>query len=215
MISAEEFEQGLRLDQYMAHLDRNKENFRANFIKAIELITPEDLAFFRKLPKTNVLVVTDDENQDALRDVPIISRLSVEVGTLKLKMFRHQANQTSQPIVDKLCKLLPVAPDAAPSGGAPVELRMPIVAFFTLEMQFIGLFSRRLSELTTEMERRHAEWANSHPEVRDAHDPIEKMSPITRTRLLQTIYAMTPDQRVQWGRKTVAGWRKLLEPSKL
>lgn len=204
MISAEEFEQGLRLDQYMAQLDRNKENFRANFIKAIELILPEDLAFFRKLPKTNVLVVTDDENQDALRDVPIISRLSVEVGSLKLKLFRHQPNHHSQMIVEKLCHL---APDAVTAG----ELRMPIVAFFTQEMQFIGLLSRRVSELTTEMERRHAEWANAHPEVRDAHEPLEKMSPITRTRLLQTVYSMSTDQRMTWGRKTVAAWRKLLE----
>lgn len=204
MISAEEFEQGLRLDQYMAHLDRNKENFRANFIKAIELILPEDLAFFRKLPKTNVLVVTDDENQDALRDVPIISRLSVEVGSLKLKLFRHQQNHSSAAIVEKLCQLAPAAVLAG-------ELRVPIVAFFTLEMNFIGLLSRRVSELTAEMERRHAEWAHDHPEVRDAHEPLEKMSPITRTRLLQTVYAMSPDQRTTWGRKTVAAWRRLLE----
>jgi hypothetical protein len=207
MISADEFEQGLRLDQYMAQLDRNKENFRANFIKAIELIPPDDLAFFRKLPKTNVLVITDDENQDALRDVPIISRLSVEVGSLKLKLFRHQHNQNSalsQALIDKLSHL---APNAVAAG----ELRPPIVAFFTPEMRFVGLLSTRLSELTTEMERRRHEWANAHPEVRDAQEPPEKMSPITRTRLLQTLYAMTPDQRVYWGRKTVAAWRKLLE----
>jgi hypothetical protein len=204
MISVEEFEQGLRLDQYMAQLDRNKENFRANFIKAIELILPEDLAFFRKLPKTNVLVVTDDDNQDALRDVPIISRLSVEVGSLKLKLFRHQSNHQSQGIVEKLSLL---APNVAATGA----LRPPIVAFFTPEMHFCGLHSLRLADLTTEMERRHHDWAAAHPEVHDAHEPMEKMSPITRTRLLQTLYAMTPDQRVHWGRKTVAAWRKLLE----
>ena len=43
MINSEQFEQGMRLDQYMAGLERNKENFRANFLKATEFFTVEDI----------------------------------------------------------------------------------------------------------------------------------------------------------------------------
>ena len=200
MISAEDFEQGLRLDQYMAGIERNKENFRANFIKAIELVPADDLAFFRKLPKTNVLVITDDESSDSLRDVPIISRISVEVGALKLKMFRYAK---SAHIVEKLCH-------TPPADCVPASMRIPIIAFFTVDMLLINIFCERIPELSTEMQRRHAEWVATHPEVRDAAEPIEKMSPITRTRILQTIFAMTPDQRSHWGRKTVKAWRDLL-----
>jgi|GEM_PF-1697853 len=203
MISAEDFEQGLRLDHYMASIERNKENFRANFIKAIELVPADDLAFFRKMPKTNVLVVTDDESPDSLRDVPIISRLSVEVGTLKLKLFRFTK---SAHIVEKLCH-------TPPADCTTTPLRIPIMAFFTPDMQLINIFSERIPELSVEMKRRHQEWIDTHPEVRDAGEPIAKMSPITRTRILQTIFAMTPDQRVQWGRKTVKAWRDLLTPT--
>jgi hypothetical protein len=200
MISAEDFEQGLRLDQYMASIERNKENFRANFIKAIELVPADDLAFFRKLPKTNVLVITDDENADALRDVPIISRISVELGSLKLRMYRATK---SAHIIDKLCQTPPADCTTGP-------LRIPIIAFFTSEMKLINLFCERIPELSAEMKRRHQEWVVTHPEVRDAAEPIDKMTPITRTRILQTIFAMTPDQRSHWGRKTVKAWRDLL-----
>lgn len=203
MISAEEFEHGLRLDQYMASLERNKENFRANFIKAIEMIPADDLAFFRKLPKTNILVVTDDDNADALRDVPIISRVSVEVGSLKLRIFRQAQHMQ---LLTRLGKL--VQPEG---GNAAAALRSPIYAFFTPQMELISIFAERLPELSDEMQRRRQEWVTTHPEIRDASEPLDKMLPLTRTRLLQTLYAMTPDQRTMWGRKTVKAWRQMLE----
>jgi hypothetical protein len=36
------------------------------------------------------------------------------------------------------------------------------------------------------------------------------MTPLTRTRLIQAIYALTPEQRVMWGRLTVKHWRRIL-----
>ena len=196
MINLEQFEQGMRLDQYMMGLERNKENFRANFLKATEFFAAEDMAFFRKLPaKINVVVLTDDENPDALRDVPIIGRLSVEVGTLKLKIFRR----THPEVVDAIAQLN--------DGKAPV----PAVLFFDQGMALLGQFVQRLPELSEEMARRHTAWIEAHPEIRDAHEPIEKMSPISRTRLNQVLYALAPDQRLIWGRKTVKAWREILE----
>lgn len=196
MINSEQFEQGMRLDQYMAGLERNKENFRANFLKATEFFTVEDMAFFRKLTqKVNVLVVTDDENPDALRDVPIISRLSTEIGGFKLKIFRrthtHVANAVAQ----------------LNDGQVP----LPSILFFDSSMALLGQFVQRLPDLTEEMARRKEAWIEAHPEIRDAHEPVDKMTPITRTRFNQVIYALAPDQRLFWGRKTVKAWREILE----
>lgn len=196
MINLEQFEQGMRLDQYMASLERNKENFRANFIKAAELFAADDMAFFRRMPRrVNVVVLTDEENADALRDVPIIGRLSVEVGTIKLKLFRRNI----QVVMNAVAQL---------NDG---QIPMPSMLFFDQTMALLGQFVLRLPELTEEMNRRREEWVQAHPEIRDAHEPMEKMSPITRTRLIQTLYAMTPDQRTTWGRKTVKAWRDILE----
>ncbi len=196
MINLEQFEQGMRLDQYMMGLERNKENFRANFLKATEFFAAEDMVFFRKLQqKINVVALTDDENPDALRDIPIIGRLSVEVGTIKLKLFRR----TNTVVTDAVARL---------NDGHVI---VPSMLFFDQSMALLGQFVQRLPELSEEMLRRQAAWIEAHPEIRDVHEPVEKMTPITRTRYNQVIYALAPDQRLLWGRKTVKAWREILE----
>jgi hypothetical protein len=197
MITSEQFERGLRLDQYIATLTQNKENFRANFIKATETFNADDLAFFRSLPyKVNIAVLTNDVNPDALRDVPIVSRLSVEVGKLVLRLFRPGAHTD---VAETLTH-------ASPQGMAG----LPVIAFLSPEMAWIGAHVQRLPELTEELHRRHEAWVHAHPEVKDAHEPIEQMSPITRTRLTQALYALTPEQRIDWGSRTIQAWRYIL-----
>jgi hypothetical protein len=206
MTTLEQFEKGLRLDQYIASIAQNKENFRANFIKATEAFNADDLAFFRNLPaKVNIAVVTDDANLDALRDVPIIGRLSVEVGSkLALRLFRPT---THADVVQAIMQDLTSPAGAQADAGSGT---LPIIAFYTQEMRLIGAHMCRVPELSIEMRRRKSAWIESHPEVRDARDPWDKMTPITRTRLIQAIYALTPEQRVTWGRLTVQHWRRLL-----
>lgn len=200
MITSEQFERGLRLDQYIATITQNKENFRANFIKATETFTPEDLAFFRNLPhKVHIAVLTDDVNLDALRDVPIISRLSVEGGKLVLRLFRPGMHP------DVVAALAEDVPALREDNAA-----LPVIAFCTPEMALIGAHVRRLPEMTEEMRNRREAWAQAHPEIGDAREAIERMTPITRTRLTQALYALTPEQRVAWGRKTVQAFRRLL-----
>lgn len=201
MITSEQFERGLRLDQYIATITQNKENFRANFIKAIEVFTTEDLAFFRNLPhKVHIAVLTDDVNLDALRDVPIVSRLSVEVGKLVLRLFRPATH------ADVAAALTQDVPELQEEHNV-----LPVIAFCTPEMALIGAHVRRLPEMTEEMRSRREGWAQAHPEIGDARETIERMTPITRTRLTQSLYALTPEQRVMWGRKTVQAFRHLIE----
>ncbi|MFN4294891.1 MAG: hypothetical protein ACK4JD_12255 [Thermoflexales bacterium] len=204
MTTLGQFEQGLRLDQYIATMAQGKENFRANFIKAAEAFGADDLAFFRGLPTPiNVAVATEDANLDALRDVPLIGRLSVEVGKLVLRLFRPTTHADAvQAIAQDVLSLT--------TAGADGDARLPIIAFYTPEMQLIGAHVCRLPELSAEMNRRRAAWIESHPEVLDAREPMDRMTPVTRTRLTQALYALTSEQRAAWGRLTVQYWRRIL-----
>lgn len=205
MTTLEQFGEGLRLDQYIASLTQNKENFRANFIKASEIFSADDLAFFRNLPtRINVAVVTEDANLDALRDVPIIGRLSTEVSKMTLRLFRPsvQADVARSIMSEAL---------AVERSGSSSDAALPIIAFYTPEMQLIGAHICRVPDLSAEMNRRRLAWIASHPEIRDASEPLDKMSPLTRTRLIQAIYALTPEQRLNWGRVTVQSWRRILD----
>lgn len=204
MTTLGQFQQGLRLEQYIATMAQGKEDFRANFIKAAEAFSADDLAFFRGLPTSiNVAVATEDANLDALRDVPIIGRLSVEVGKLALRLFRPTTHaDVVRAIAHDALSLTP--------AGADGDAQLPIIAFYTPAMQLIGAHVCRLPELSAEINRRRAAWIESHPEVLDAREPMDKMTPITRTRLMQTMYALTSEQRAAWGRLTVQHWRRIL-----
>lgn len=204
MITTEQFERGLRLDQYIATITQNKENFRANFIKATEIFTADDLAFFRNLPhKVHVAVLTEDNSLDAVRDVPIIGRLSVEVGKLALRLFRPGTH------ADAARELLATLPATLP-GDHPHTF--PIVAFFDDTMNLLGVSAGVPQEITAEINRRRTVWAESHPEIADARETLDRMTPITRTRMTQALYALTPEQRIAWGRTSMAVWRHILSP---
>lgn len=56
MVTQALFDTGLRLDQYIATIALNKENFRANFIKAIEAYSAEDIVFFAHCRKKSTLL---------------------------------------------------------------------------------------------------------------------------------------------------------------
>jgi hypothetical protein len=204
MITAEQFERGLRLDQYIATISQNKENFRANFIKAIELFTSEDLAFFRSLPqKVHVAVLTDDGDLNALRDVPIISRLSVEIGKMALKIFRPATHADSAQELNKYAEQ--VVHDQSPKSHG-----FPVIVFMRPDMSVLGVNAGPHPDIVTEMHRRHQAWASAHPEIKDAHVALVEMSPITRTRATQAIYTLTPEQRAEWSRKTIDAWKVIL-----
>jgi hypothetical protein len=201
MLTLDQFESGFRLDQYIAHLQHNKENFRANFIKASECISPDDLAFFRSLPqRVHVAVLTADASPDALRDVPIISRLSAEVNRVSLRLFDEHIHAD---VVEALRRVT----QGECAAGQP---DVPRIAFFDENMAYVGAQCGPLPEVAVEMQQRRQAWVHAHPEVVDATAPVEHMSPITRTRLTQVIYAMTPELRVAWGGMLIARCRQIL-----
>lgn len=201
MLTLDQFESGFRLNEYIAHLTINKENFRANFIRAVECITPDDLAFFRSLTqRVHVAVLTSDASPDALRDVPIISRLSAEVTRLSLCLFVDDVHPDAAAALRQTTQ-------GACAGGQP---DLPVIAFFDENMGTIGAQCGPLPALAEEMQQRRRAWASDHPEVTDALQPLDHTSAITRTKLTQVMYAMTNEQRVAWGRQLVGRWRQIL-----
>lgn len=201
MLTKNQFESGFRLNEYIAHLAINKENFRANFIRAADCITPDDLTFFRSLPHAvHVAVLTSDASPDALRDVPVISRLAGEVTRLTLRLFVEPLHG------DVANALRQIAQDACAGG----QLDLPMIAFFDDNMRYIDAQCGPLPALSEEMQKRRRAWAAQQPNVKDALVPLDQMSTITRTKLMQVMYAMTTEQRVAWGRQLVGRWRQIL-----
>jgi hypothetical protein len=200
MMTPELFETGLRLDQYIASISYNKENFRANFIKAIEAYAPEDILFFRSLPvKVHVALITEDDHPDALRDVPLLSRISVEVGRVALRIFRMSAHPEAAAVIARAAGI-----------DVPGREHLPVMVFYTPEFKYLTAHVHRIPSLELEIQRRHAAFIAAHPEIKDVADPIDKMTPITRTRLGQALYSMTAEQRLVIARQTVQAWRMQL-----
>ncbi len=185
VLSPEEFDQGLRIDKYIASLAQNKEAFRANFVRAIELFTLDELVYFRTLPEPiRIAVLTDDAIPDTFRDVPIVARISVEARSLELRLFRRG----DHPAIDAA-----LSPPHLP-GAAPV------IAFYDKTMRPGPALIERLPEMTRMMAARRAEWIAAHPDVLDATFPPETMSAITRTRLALAASGLSYQEHSQWGR---------------
>jgi hypothetical protein len=131
--------------------------------------------------------------------VPLIGRISVEGGRVGLRVFRlSQHTEAANAIVAEI-------------GIENTERQhLPVIAWLNSDMKLLGAHIRRLPELHEEMQQRHRDWVVAHPEVSDAALPVEKMTPVTRTRVMQAMFSMTAEQRLEWGRRTVAAWRGIL-----
>ncbi len=195
-LSLTSFERGLRIDRYISSIDENRDNFRANFVKAIESFTRDDLLFFRGLSAPiRVAVLTDDSIADTVRDIPILARLSVEVRTVDLRLFRRGADPEVSALLSP-----PDAPNAA-----------PVTVFYTADMRPRAALIERLPEMTAMMQARRAEWISAHLDIPDIARPVEQMSAVTRTRLTQAVTSLTAREQFQWGRAYAVELRTTVE----
>jgi hypothetical protein len=195
-LSQASFERGLRIDRYISSIAENRDNFRANFVKAIDYFTLDDLLFFRGLPAPiRVAALTDDSSADTVRDIPILARLSVEVRTLDLRLFRRGSDPEVSAILSP-----PDAPNAA-----------PVTVFYNADLRFRAALVGRLPEMTLMMQARRAEWIAAHPEIPDISGPPEQMSAVTRTRLTQAAASLSAREQFQWGRAYAVEIRTIAE----
>ena len=127
------FERGLRIDRYIGSIVESRDNFRANFVRAIDYLTLDDLLFFRALDAPiRLAALTDDSVEDTIRDIPILARLSVEVRTVDLRLFRRGTDAAIDAILSP--------PDAPKSA--------PVTVFYTADMRPRAALVQRLPEMT-------------------------------------------------------------------
>ncbi|MCX7939721.1 MAG: hypothetical protein N2545_09845, partial [Thermoflexales bacterium] len=163
MLTPQHFQRGLRIDQYLASMTSQRETFRANFVAVMQALTPETLAFFRRLPSPLwVATITEDDNLDAVRDVPLAARLCAECSTLLMRLFRPHTHAD----VARLVLTEVGVPDEAQARP------LPVIAFYTQAGRLVFAHVQRLPELTRVLEQRREAWIAAHPEVRDAHLPL-------------------------------------------
>lgn len=203
MLTPQQFQRGLRLDQYLASMAAQRETFRAHFIAAAQVLVPEVLRFFRHLPQPLwVVALTEDGNPDAVRDVPLAARLCAECSTLTMRLFRPQ---THADVVRHVLADVGATPEDE-SGERP----LPVIGFYTQGGRLIFAHVQRLPELSQVLAQRREAWIAAHPEVSDARLPWSQMSTLTRIRILQAQYALTPEERLHWWRKTLLAWQSAL-----
>lgn len=190
------FERGLRIDRYISSIVENRDSFRANFVRAIDYFTLDDLLFFRALDTPiRVAALTEDSVEDTIRDIPILARLSVEVRTVDLRLFRRGSDPAVSAILSP-----PDAPDAA-----------PVTVFYTADMRPRAALVERLPEMTAMMQARRDAWIAAHPEMPDLHGADDAMSAVTRTRLRQAVTSLSAREQSQWGRAYAVELRSIAE----
>lgn len=195
-LSLASFERGLRIDRYIRGIVESRDNFRANFVRAIDYFTLEDLLFFRALDTPiRVAALTDDSVADTIRDIPILARLSVEVRTVDLRLFRRGSDAEVDAIL---------SPPGAPRAT-------PVTVFYTADMRPHAALIERLPEMTTMMRARKDAWMAAHPDITDLHGPDDAMSAVTRTRLIQAVTTLSAREQSQWGRVFAVELRTTVE----
>jgi hypothetical protein len=195
-LSPASFERGLRIDRYISGMRENRDALRANFVKAIDYFTLDDLLFFRGMDAPiRVAALTDDGVADSIRDIPILARLSVEVRTVDLRLFRRGTDAA----IDAL-----LSPPDAPNSA-------PVTVFYTADMAPRAALIQRLPEMTVMMRARRAEWIAAHPDITDLHGSDESMSPVTRARLAQAVTMLSAREQFQWGRAFAVELRSIAE----
>lgn len=190
------FERGLRIDRYIGSIVESRDNFRANFVRAIDYFTLDDLLFFRALDAPiRVAALTDDSVEDTIRDIPILARLSVEVRTVDLRLFRRGTDAA----IDAF-----LSPPDAPNSA-------PVTVFYTADMRPRAALVQRLPEMTAMVQARRDAWIANHPDIADLHGADDAMSAVTRTRLRQAATSLSAREQSQWGRAYAVELRSIAE----
>lgn len=157
-ITRERFEQGLTVEQYIAQMTQNREQFESNLAQAT--LRPEDIAFFERLPQPiNVLVLTEDWCGDALANVPVLAALAKRTGKLHLRLFLRDQH-------------LDLADQYLKEGK---YRSIPVFVFFDQQMRELGHFIERPAAATAEMQAATAQLAAAHPELPDLAGPFEAL----------------------------------------
>ncbi len=189
-ITAEEFATGMTMEQYLAQMSQNQEQFEANIASAP--VTAADIARFGALPEPlNVLVITEDWCGDSLAHLPVLFRLARETGDrLNIRIFKRDEHRD-------LANQYPL-----PTG----RVAIPIVVFHDSQMRELGKFLERPQVGHRETEQFMADFFARHPDLGQPGQPIAALSPEARQALFVELGPWRKQRIDTWNRAALDEW---------
>jgi hypothetical protein len=189
-ITAEQFATGMTMDEYLAQMTQNREQFEANIASAP--VTPADITRFSALPEPlNTLVVTEDWCGDSLAHLPVLFRLARETGDqLHIRVFKRDEHR-----------------DIANQYPWPTgRVAIPIIVFHDGAMHELGQFLERPQIGHEEMEAFMAGFFARHPDLGQAGQPIAALSPEARQALFVELRPWRKGRIDTWNRGALDEW---------
>jgi thiol-disulfide isomerase/thioredoxin len=145
VVTTDRFQQGFTYADFIAQINVNQDRFAQNDVTAMEALTDDDGAFFKKAVENGckVLVLGEDWCPDVYRGMPVIARIA-KISGMEMRVFPRDLN-------------LDIADEFLNNG----EFRsIPTVVFFNADQKYLGhwverpeLAHKETAEITKELER--------------------------------------------------------------
>jgi len=172
-ITKERFESGLSYQAYKEAMTRNRERVEANEARVV--LDPETVRALRSLPEPlNVVVLAEDWCGDVIANLPVLGRLSEEVGTLNVRIFYRDQN------LDLMERWL--------NQGKFQSI--PVFAFFDERFRELGHWIERPASVTELRARKRREVFAANPEFGNPDSPVDQLPEDVRTRLQAELQKM-------------------------
>ena len=172
-ITRERFESGLSYQAYKEAMTRNRERVEANEKRVV--LDPETVRALRSLPQPlNVVVLAEDWCGDVIANLPVLGRLSEEVGTLNVRIFYRDQN------LDLMERWL--------NQGKFQSI--PVFAFFDERLRELGHWIERPASVTELRARKRREVFAANPEFGNPDSPVDQLPEDVRTRLQAELQKM-------------------------
>src|SRR5437899_3476518 len=172
-ITKERFESGLSYQAYKEAMTRNRERVEANEKRVV--LDPETVRALRSLPQPlNVVVLAEDWCGDVIANLPVLGRLSEEVGTLNVRIFYRDQN------LDLMERWL--------NQGKFQSI--PVFVFFDQGFRELGHWIERPASVTARRAEERKKIFAAHPEFGSPDAPVDQLPEEVRTRLQAELQKM-------------------------
>ena len=138
VVTPERFASGMTWEQYLGHIQRNREKFEHNYQETV--LTEEDVAAFRRLLQlpggpARVLALAEEWCPDVFRGLPVLARIAQAAG-MELRVFPRDQN------LDIMNEFL--------NQGQYQSI--PTFVFYTGDHRYIAHWSERPAQANAEMD---------------------------------------------------------------
>lgn len=168
MLPAERWSQAMTVEQYLAQMRENREQFLEN-IERTE-ITAEDRAVFAKEP-LRILVLTEDWCGDSAQLVPVLVRLAREVPTVEVRvLLRDQHRDLNEQF-----------------PRADGYLAIPVIIVMDRDGELIGSLVERPARATEEITAETRRFQQANPDLPGINRALDRMPEETRAAVKANI----------------------------